>query len=99
LKPGFFVQASVPSERQEKAIFVPADAVNYRYGVYKVFLLNGNRVTERQIRPAGQTQDEKGSRFEIAEGLKAGDRVAAAVSTELHDGDTVQQSDATTAAP
>jgi RND family efflux transporter MFP subunit len=93
LKPGFFVQASVPSEKEEQAIFVPAAAINYRYGVYKVFLLNGNRVTERQIRPAGQIQDEKGWRFEVAEGLKPGDRVASAVSGELHDGDAVQESD------
>jgi RND family efflux transporter MFP subunit len=92
LKPGFFVQASVPSEKEEQAIFVPAGAINYRYGVYKVFLLNGNRVTERQIRPAGQIQDEKGWRFEVAEGLKPGDRVASAVSGELHDGDAVQES-------
>jgi RND family efflux transporter MFP subunit len=91
LKPGFFVQASVPSERKETAIFVPEPAVNYRYGVYKVFLVNGNRVSERQIRPAGQTEDERGRRFEVAEGLKAGDRVAAAVSGDLHDGDTVQE--------
>lgn len=90
LKPGFFVQASVPSEKVEKAIFVPDAAVNYRYGVYKVFLVNGNRISERQIRPAGQTEDAKGRRFEIAEGLKSGDRVAAAVSGELHDGDTVE---------
>lgn len=93
LKPGFFVQASVPSEKEEQAIFVPAAAINYRYGVYKVFLVNGNRVTERQIRPAGQIQDEKGWRFEVAEGLKPGDRVASAVSGELHDGDAVQESD------
>ena len=92
LKPGFFVQATVPSDKQEKAIFVPAAAVKYRYGVYKVFLLNGNQVVERQIRPAGQTQDDKGWRFEIAEGLKAGDRVAAALSGDLHDGDTIQES-------
>jgi RND family efflux transporter MFP subunit len=91
LKPGFFVQASLPSEKQEKAIFVPDAAVNYRYGVYKVFLLNGNRVSERQVRPAGQTEDAKGRRFEIAEGLKAGDRVAQAVSGQLHDGDVVEE--------
>ena len=92
LKPGFFAQASVPSEKEEQAIFVPAAAVNYRYGVYKVFLVNGNRVLERQVRPAGQMQDEKGWRFEIAEGLKAGDRVASPLSGELHDGDVVQDS-------
>lgn len=89
LKPGFFVQASIPSEKEEKTIFLPERAVNYRYGVYKVFLLNGNRVSEHQIRPAGQTEDERGRRFEVAEGLKPGDRVAVAISGDLHDGATV----------
>jgi hypothetical protein len=59
--------------------------------VYKVFLLNGNRVSEKQIRPAGQTEDERGRLFEVAEGLKPGDRVAVAVTGELHDGATVQE--------
>jgi RND family efflux transporter MFP subunit len=91
LKPGFFLQASIPSEKQDKAIFLPERAVNYRYGVYKVFLLNGNRVTERQIRPAGQTEDEHGRRFEVAEGLTLGDRVAVAISGELHEGSVVRE--------
>jgi RND family efflux transporter MFP subunit len=91
LKPGFFVQASIPSEKEEKTIFLPERAVNYRYGVYKVFLLNGNHVSERQIRPAGQTEDARGRRFEVAEGLKPGDRVAVAISGDLHDGATVQE--------
>jgi len=91
LKPGFFLQASIPSEKEEKTIFLPERAVNYRYGVYKVFLLNGNRVSERQIRPAGQTEDERGRRFEVAEGLKPGDRVAVAISGDLHDGATVEE--------
>src|SRR5215831_15980261 len=92
LKAGFFVQASIPSEKAEKTISVPEAAVTYRYGVYKVFVVNGNRVNERQIRPAGQSEDEKGRRFEVAEGLKAGDRVAATTSGELHDGDLIQES-------
>jgi RND family efflux transporter MFP subunit len=99
LKPGFFVQASIPSEKEEKTIFLPYRAVNYRYGVYKVFLLNGNRVSERQIRPAGQTEDERGRRFEVADGLKPGDRVAVAVSGDLRDGAVVQPERETAAAP
>jgi RND family efflux transporter MFP subunit len=91
LKPGFFVQASIPSEKEEKTIFLPERAVNYRYGVYKVFLVSGNHVSERQIRPAGQTEDERGRRFEVAEGLKPGDRVAVAISGDLHDGATVEE--------
>ena len=91
LKPGFFVQASIPSSKEEKTIFLPYRAVSYRYGVYKVFLVNGNRVSEKQIRPAGQTEDERGRRFEVAEGLKPGDRVAVAISGDLHDGATVEE--------
>src|SRR5260370_32341217 len=70
LKPGFFLQASIPSEKQDKAIFLPERAVNYRYGVYKVFLLNGNRVTERQIRPPAQTEHEHRRMFDSASTLK-----------------------------
>ena len=91
LKPGFFLQASIPSEKEEKTIFLPERAVNYRYGVYKVFLLNGNRVSEHQIRPAGQTEDEHGRRFEVAEGLKPGDKVAVAISGDLRDGSIVRE--------
>lgn len=91
LKPGFFVKASIPSEKTEKTIFLPERAVNYRYGVYKVFLLQGDRVSEHQIRPAGQTEDQRGKRFEIAEGLKPGDRVAVAISGDLQDGSTVRE--------
>src|SRR6267378_3349577 len=99
LKPGFFLQASIPSEKEEKTIFLPESAVNYRYGVYKVFLLNGNHVSERQIRPAGQTEDERGRRFEVAEGLKPGDRVAVAISGDLHEGSIVrEQAEGTTPA-
>jgi RND family efflux transporter MFP subunit len=94
LKPGFFVQASMPSAKEEKAVFVPYAAVNYRYGVYKVFVLNGAKVSERQIRPAGQEEDDRGRRFEVAEGLKPGDRVAAAATGELHDGDMIQEQSA-----
>jgi RND family efflux transporter MFP subunit len=89
LKPGFFVQASLPSEKEEQALFIPEAVVNYRYGVYKVFVVNDGRVSERQIRPAGQTEDQHGRRFEVAEGLKAGDQVAAAVSGDLREGDRV----------
>jgi RND family efflux transporter MFP subunit len=91
LKPGFFLQASIPSEKEDNTIFLPEQAVTYRYGVYKVFLLNGNRVTERQIRPAGQTEDEHGRRFEVAEGLKPGDRVALSISGDLHEGSVVRE--------
>src|SRR5260370_200779 len=52
-----------------------------------------------QSGPGGQTEDEHGRRFEVAEGLKPGDRVAVAVSGDLHEGSVVQeQSEGTTPA-
>jgi hypothetical protein len=36
-------------------------------------------------------EDERGRRFEVAEGLKAGDRVAEAVSGTLREGDIVEE--------
>ncbi|PYU35471.1 MAG: hypothetical protein DMG28_02630 [Acidobacteria bacterium] len=86
LKPGFFVQASLPSEVEERALTVPEQAVNYRYGVYKVFVLNGPRVGERAIKPGTQ----QNQRMEVLEGLRAGERVAVAVRDQLYDGASVR---------
>jgi len=87
LKPGFFIQASLPSEIQEKTLTVPELAVNYRYGVYKVFVQDGSRVAERAIKPGGQ----QGQRVEVLEGLSAGERVAVALEGALRDGAAVRE--------
>jgi len=87
LKPGFFIQAALPSQVEEKTLTVPERAVNYRYGVYKVFVLNGPRVAERPIKPGTQ----QGQRVEVLEGLRAGERVAVALEGELRDGATVRE--------
>ena len=87
LKPGFFVEGSLPSEIEERALTIPPEAVNYRYGVYKVFFVNGDKVEEREVKP-GQQQE---SRIEILEGLRAGDRVAVPVRGQLSNGDTVRE--------
>ncbi len=87
LKPGFFVEGSLPSEIEERALTIPPEAVSYRYGVYKVFFLNGGKVKEREIKPGQQEED----RIEILEGLRAGDRVAVAVQGQLTDGAAVRE--------
>ena len=86
LKPGFFIQATVPTELQEKTLLIPEQALTYRYGVYKVFVPNGPRVAERPIKPG--TQEE--GRVEVLEGLRAGERVAVPAEGELRDGATVR---------
>jgi membrane fusion protein (multidrug efflux system) len=86
LKPGFFIQASMPSDLAQKSLTIPEDAVNYRYGVYRVFVVNGAQVKERQIKPGGQ----QAGRVEVLEGLQAGERVAVPVQGELRDGAVVR---------
>lgn len=87
LKPGFFVQAGLASEHQEKITILPEEAFNYRYGVYKVFLVNGTKVQEREVKTGAQM----GGRIEILGGLKPGDVVAVATQGELRDGATIQK--------
>ena len=87
LKPGFFVEGSLPSGIEERALTIPPEAVNYRYGVYKVFFVNGDKVEERDVKP-GQQQE---SRIEVLEGLRAGDRVAVPVQGQLSNGDTIRE--------
>jgi RND family efflux transporter MFP subunit len=87
LKPGFFIQAWMPSDRQEKTLTIPEQALNYRYGVYRVFVLNGNQVKERQIKPGSQ----QGSRIEVLEGLQVGERIAVPVQGDLRDGANVRE--------
>ena len=86
LKPGFFIQAMIPSNLEEKTLLIPEQAVTYRYGVYKVFVPNGPRVAERPIKPGTQ----ESARVEVLEGLRAGERVAVPVEGELRDGAAVR---------
>jgi RND family efflux transporter MFP subunit len=92
LKPGFFVQASMPSEIEEKIVTIPEDALVYTLGVYKVFVVNGERAAERRIKPGAQNDTPQGVRIQVVEGLKAGERVAAgAAVNSLYDGAPVQE--------
>jgi RND family efflux transporter MFP subunit len=72
LKPGFFVKATIPSNYVVDALFIPQDALLYVYGVYKVFVIDGNTVKEREVKLGERSGDE----VEIVEGLKQGERIA-----------------------
>jgi len=87
LKPGFFVQAALASEQEEHIRVLPEEAFNYRYGVYKVFLVEGGKVKEREIKTGAQS----GGKIEILDGAKLGDVVAIAAQGELRDGATIQK--------
>jgi multidrug efflux pump subunit AcrA (membrane-fusion protein) len=87
LKPGFFVKATIPSSYIVDALFVPQDVLLYVYGVYKVFVIQGDRLKERDVKIGERAGDE----VEIVEGLAVGERIAlAAKGQELKDGAVVE---------
>ena len=87
LKPGFFVKATIPSSSVFEALFLPQDALLYVYGVYKVFIVDGNKVKEREVKIGERSGDE----IEIVGGLAEGERIAlAAKGQELKDGSIVE---------
>lgn len=87
LKPGFFVKATIPSDKVESGLFVPQDALQYVYGVYKIFSVEGNVLKEKEVKVGDRSGDE----VEIIEGLSEGEKVAiAAKGQELRDKATIE---------
>ncbi len=74
LKPGFFVKASIVSSKVEQVLLIPRRSLNYAYGIYKVYIVNGNKLKETEIKIG----DQSGEDVEILEGAQQGDRLALA---------------------
>ena len=88
LKPGFFLRASIPSNRVENLLTIPQKALAYTYGVYSVFVLKGNQAQQREVKIG----DRLGGDVEILEGLSEGDHVAISVNQgqQLYNGAPVE---------
>ena len=87
LKPGFFVKARIPSDNVVDALFVPQDALLYVYGVYKVFVVEGETVKEREVKIGDRT----GETVEVIEGLSVTERIAMPLKgQELKDGARIE---------
>jgi len=66
----------------EKVLTVPYGAMQYRYGVYRVFTVDGDHLTAHELK----TGDRVGDRMEILEGVKLGQLVALTDVDNLTDG-------------
>lgn len=82
LKPGTFARARILSDRMDQVVAVPVSALQYRYGVNRVFLIKGDRLVAREVK----TGDRLGDRMEITEGVRAGDLIVAADVEPLAEG-------------
>jgi len=76
LKPGFFLRASIPSDQVESLLAIPQTALVYAYGVYSVYVLQGNQVQQREV----GIGDRLGNNVETVSGLALGDQVAIPVN-------------------
>ena len=79
LKPGFFVKARIPSAKLDPGLVVPQDALQYSYGIYKVFLIQGDVLKEQEVKVG----DLSAEQVEIVSGVKAGDMIAVPVKGQV----------------
>ena len=87
LKPGTFARARIVSDRVDRILAVPVTALQYRYGVNRVFVLKGDRLAAREVK----TGDRLGERMEVTSGVDAGERIVAADVDQLADGLRVRE--------
>lgn len=88
LKPGMFARVQVVAESMGVALMVPENAVVSLAGVNKVFVTDGQRATERQVKLGAHD----GSMVEVLEGVRAGERVITTNVDKLHDGSSISTS-------
>ena len=87
LKPGSFVKSTIQSDKVDSFLAVPYDAAAYLFGAYKVFVIQGNTIKERDVKLG----DRLGDMVEIVEGLRADEKIAISVSgQQLKDGMEVE---------
>lgn len=82
LKPGTFARVRLETSLVEQVMTIPYAAMQYRYGVYRAFAIDGDRLEARELK----TGDRVGDRMEILAGLTTQDRVAVTEVDTLTDG-------------
>jgi RND family efflux transporter MFP subunit len=85
LKPGTFARVHLEIGRVDDVLTLPYAAIQYRYGVNRVFVLSGNTLAVREL-----TLGERlGDRVEITGGVTDGETVAVTDVDTLNEGLTV----------
>jgi multidrug efflux pump subunit AcrA (membrane-fusion protein) len=74
LKPGSFVKAIIQSDKVDSILTIPQSATAYLFGAYKVFVIQGKTIREREVKLG----DHFGDRVEIIDGLQADEKIVIA---------------------
>ena len=85
LKPGFFTKGEILVNRDENVLAVPEETVSILAGVSSVFVINDGVVKQTAI----QIGEREGKFFEVIEGLKGDEVLAASNLNELVSGSRI----------
>src|SRR3954454_3789589 len=72
LKPGTFARLSVRTNKADRVLTLPYAALQYRYGVNRVFVVADGRLVAKELKVG----ERLGDRIEIVSGVSAGEPVA-----------------------
>jgi RND family efflux transporter MFP subunit len=82
LKPGTFARLSLRTNKTDRVLTLPYAALQYRYGVNRVFVVKGDRLVAKELKVG----ERLGDRIEIVSGVNAGEPVAMTDVDKLVDG-------------
>jgi RND family efflux transporter MFP subunit len=82
LKPGTFARVKVQTNKTDQILTLPYAALQYRYGVNRVFVVNGDHLVAKELKVG----ERLGDRIEIVSGVNAGDPIAMTDVDKLVDG-------------
>ncbi len=85
LKPGTFARVHVESAKVDEVLTLPFAALQYRYGVNRVFVVSGERLEMRELKVG----ERLGDRIEVTSGVKAGEKVTVTDVETLNGGELV----------
>jgi multidrug efflux pump subunit AcrA (membrane-fusion protein) len=89
LKPGTFARVHIESGKVDEVLTLSFKALQYRYGVNRVFVVDGDKLAVRELKVG----DRLGDRIEVIDGVKKGDKVAVTDVDKLTDGMKVAAKD------
>jgi RND family efflux transporter MFP subunit len=82
LKPGTFARVHIESAKIDQVLTLPYDAIQYRYGVNRVFVVDGDHLSARELKVG----ERLGNRIEVVAGVKPGEVVAVTEPDKLLEG-------------
>lgn len=82
LKPGTFARVHIETAMVDQVLTLNYSALQYRYGVNRAFVVNGDRLAARELKIG----ERLGDRVEIVSGVKPGEQVATGDVDKLTDG-------------